>query len=71
MQPTPTTAEIEHAFRILIRDHGSATKALHTLSDAWVTSNWASVSNYADHRLLASLKPLGVKWLIETFYSLA
>ena len=71
MKHNTTTAEIETAFRILIRDHGSATNALTVVSDAWLTNNWASVSDYADHRLLYSLKSRGVEWLVKTFYSLA
>lgn len=63
-------AEIENAFRILIHDHGSATKALHAVSDAWITSNWVNVSRRADHRFLHSLKARGVEWLVKTFYSL-
>lgn len=65
------TAEIEAAFRTLIHDHGSATKALHAVSDAWVTSNWINVSRRADHLFLHSLKARGVEWLVKTFYSLA
>lgn len=63
-------AKIDDAMKILIRDHGSATEALHAVAGAWVTSNWASVSDYADHRFLASLKPRGVEWLVKKFYSL-